>query len=63
MTKTICDICGNEMPTSKMADSIVDMNFCISSQGKIWDVCTQCRISLKNWMDMRKTRSEVKPNE
>lgn len=34
MTKTICDICGKEMPTQKFADSIEDMKFCISSHGK-----------------------------
>jgi len=69
MTKTVCDICGKEMPTSKFPDTIENLNLCISSYGKIWDTCPECRVSLDKWMTMRgkscderecsyKTRSE-----
>ena len=59
MTKTVCDICGKEMPTVKL-DDIDDLNFCISSYGKIWDICDECRISLNKWMRVRKAESEDK---
>ena len=57
MTKTVCDICGKEMPTQK-GDSIYNLKFCISSYGKIWDICTECRDSLEKWMTIRKAGSE-----
>ena len=59
MTKTVCDICGKEMPTSKFADAISDLNFSISSYGKIWDICTECRESLNKWITTRRAESEV----
>lgn len=60
MTKTVCDICGREMPTRKFPDIIEDMNFCISSHGKIWDICDKCGIDFNRWMTMRKAESEDK---
>ena len=58
MTKTICDICGEEMPTAKFVDNIEDMNFCMSSHGRIWDICTECRVSLNRWMTERRQESD-----
>lgn len=58
MTKTVCDICGKEMPTAKIANTIEEMNFCISSHGKIWDICTECRVSLNKWMTIRRQQAE-----
>lgn len=58
MTKTICDICGKEMPADSTS-SITDCKFCISSYGKIWDVCNDCRGKLNEWMEQRKAESEV----
>ena len=58
MTKTVCNICGNEMPTTKFIDSIENLNFCISSHGKIWDICDECRASLDKWMLMRKQKGK-----
>ena len=58
MIKTVCDICGKEMPTKKYVDRIDNYNFCISSYGKIWDICTECRDSLEKWMTIRKAESE-----
>lgn len=60
MTKTVCDICGKEMPTASFAGNIKNLNFCISSHGRIWDVCDGCRASLNKWMTIRKAESEVK---
>lgn len=60
MTRTVCDICGKEMPTIKFVDTIENQNFCISSHGKIWDICTECRVSLNRWMTMRRDESEDK---
>lgn len=58
MTKTVCDICGREMPTAKFVANIEDLNFCISSQGRIWDICTDCRESLNGWMSIRRPNTE-----
>lgn len=58
MTKTICDICGKEMPLSLRGTK--DDKFCISSYGKVWDVCTECRNELNEWLKKRKAESEDK---
>ena len=63
MTRTICDICGKEMSRSKYADNIRDMNFCISTHGKIWDICIECGKSLNEWMNTRKMESEEDKDE
>ena len=55
MTKTICDICGKEMSTEKFPGTIKDQNFCVSSHGKIWDICPACRMDLNRWMTIRKS--------
>lgn len=57
MTKTTCDICGKEMPISKFKITIEEMNFCVSSYGRIWDICLECRESLNRWMTIRKSNS------
>lgn len=54
MTKTVCDICNKEMPSIKFVDKIENQNFCISSYGRIWDICTECRVSLNRWMTTRR---------
>lgn len=58
MTKTVCDICGKEMSTPKFVDTIENMNFCILSYGKKWDICIECRTDLNRWMTIRKAESE-----
>lgn len=63
MKKTICDICGKEMPTAKFTDNIEDLNFCISSHGRIWDVCTECRAGLDRWIAIRKAERRIPLNE
>ena len=45
MTVTTCDICGKEMPTTSKGD-----NFNISSNGRIWDICDNCRQELNQWL-------------
>ena len=58
MTKTTCDICGKEMPTTsdiKFPNSAYTMNFCISSHGRIWDICDECREYLNRCMTKRTT--------
>lgn len=54
MTKTVCDICGKVMPTETLAKSIKDYNFCISSQGRAWDICNECREGLNEFIKKRK---------
>lgn len=58
MTKTVCDICGKEMPLEIYIKRIGDYKFCISSYGKVWDVCAECRDELDKWMKKRKAESE-----
>lgn len=58
MIKMICDICGKEMPSGIYSRSIKDYKFCISSYGKVWDVCNECRDELNEWMKKRKSESE-----
>ena len=64
MTKTVCDICGKEMQPAIFVDNnIEDINFRISSHGKIWDICTECRVSLTRkimWMTVHREESEEK---
>ena len=55
MTKIVCDICGKEMPNlTKLGVDIRNVNFCCSSYGRIWDICTECREDLNRWMTTRK---------
>lgn len=61
MPKTVCDICGKEIPNTKLSATIENPNFCISSHGLIWDICTECRKSLNEWMNTR--RQKVRDNE
>lgn len=57
MTKTVCDICGKDMPLEIYSRSIKDYKFCISSYGKVWDICNECRDELNNWMKKRKAEN------
>ncbi len=56
MTKTTCDICGKDMPLEIYVKRIEDYKFCISSYGKVWDVCAECRNELNEWMKKTKGR-------
>lgn len=52
MTITVCDICGRKLLSTKFADPIKSLNFCISSYGKKWDICDKCRASLNGWINV-----------
>ena len=58
MTKTVCDICGKEMSNARVLDNAENMQFCISSYGRIWDIRTECRENLNKWITIRKSESE-----
>lgn len=58
MTKTICDICGKEMRYS-ISKPISTYNFCISSYGKQWDMCSDCRDKLFKWIEARKALKDI----
>ncbi len=58
MTRTVCDICGKEMPLEIYSRPIKDYNFCISSNGKAWDICIECRNKLNEWIKKRKAESD-----
>lgn len=51
MTITTCDICGKEMPTLTKGD-----NFEISSYGRTWDVCDDCRQELNKWIENKRNK-------
>lgn len=63
MKKTICDICEKEIPTTNFVDDIDDMKFCISSYGRIWDICTECRAGLDRFIAIRKAERRIPSNE
>lgn len=52
MTITICDICGKQ--TEKSTEPVSVYKFAISSYGRVWDICNDCRESLNRCMTMRK---------
>ena len=54
MTRIVCDICGKDMMPSIVPADIRNMDFKISSFGKIWDICPQCKEDFKKWMKARK---------
>lgn len=58
MTKTICDICGKDMPLKIYTESIKDYKFCISSYGTAWDICSECRNELDKLIKKLKAESE-----
>ena len=53
MTKTICDICGREMDTDFSRLKEGEIQFSISSYGRYWDICDDCRTSLNVWIKGR----------
>ena len=58
MTKTICDIFGKEMSNLMLKNSTIsDLKFCISSYGKMWDICAECREDFNRWMVIRKSEA------
>lgn len=60
MIKTVCDVCGKEMGISLIASSIRDYNLFISSYGKKWDICDECREELNIWIKNRKAKAKEK---
>lgn len=58
MIKIICDICGKEMSTSKYTGANENCNFCISSYGKVWDICNNCREELLELLKTFKYKEE-----
>lgn len=58
-SKSICDICGKEMPSViSVALANEKYDFTISSSGKIWDMCDACRRDFKKWIKTRKPENE-----
>ena len=65
MTKTVCDICGKEMLVERSIVPISMQKFCITSYGKAWDICDECRTSLNDWITTHKQQAEsvdISPN-
>ena len=54
MIKRFCDICGREMIGLKFAEDLRNRQFSISNDGKLWDICIECREDLILWMKNRK---------
>ncbi len=53
MIITTCDICGKEMPTELYPKDIEDRHFCISSLGRPWDICEECKDEIENLVKKR----------
>ena len=45
------------MSTTTPKDPIYDLKFCISSYGKMWDICPECREDFNRWMVIRKSEA------
>ena len=58
MIKTVCDICGKEVETIPSYIKNVEV-FRISSNGRIWDICDDCRVDFSKWVEQRKVRQEI----
>lgn len=57
MTKTVCDVCGKEMPTTKkFGHSIRDLNLCVLSRDKMWDICDSCHEELYKYITIYKQK-------
>lgn len=52
MTITICDICGKQ--TEKSTGPLSAYKFAISSNGRMWDICNDCRESLNRCITIRR---------
>ncbi|MBP5595496.1 MAG: hypothetical protein J6Y02_08940 [Pseudobutyrivibrio sp.] len=48
MTITICDICGKQ--TEPSIEQLAAYKFAISSHGRVWDICDDCREELNRCM-------------
>lgn len=55
MKITICDVCGKRM---SVTDTIVKPSFTISSDGKTWDICTECRDDILKYMTVIRRASK-----
>ena len=53
MTKTICDICKREIPTSIYSSQISEVQFSIKYNGRYLDVCDKCKKDFSEWMNKR----------
>ena len=59
MIKTICDVCGKEITRGIMRETrLEDMNFCISSNGVVWDICNSCRDDLNTLIRNKRNNAE-----
>ena len=56
MIKTFCDICGKEVFGLVFAKDLRNYQFSISSNGRLWDICNECREDLAVWIKDRKER-------
>jgi hypothetical protein len=54
MRKIVCDMCGKDMTLEKP----VKIKFCISSNGRAWDICSECRNELDKLMRRQRIESE-----
>ena len=58
-SKSICDICGKDMPSTISVESATrKYAFTITSSEKIWDICDACRRDFKKWIKTRKMEEE-----
>lgn len=64
MTKTICDICGKEIPSIKFVDpNEKRVDFTISSHEKVWDICDECKLGIYNSMTIMRKQAMKEERE
>ena len=58
MTKQFCDICEKEMFGLKFVKDSKKYQFSIASNGRLLDICDECREDLATWIKNRKVVSD-----
>lgn len=53
MQKIVCDICGKEIGIDNLK-GIKEHQFVISTFGRIWNICQNCRGDLLIWIRSRR---------
>ena len=61
MQKIVCDICGKEIGTGKLK-GIIEHQLTISTFGRIWNICQNCRGDLLIWIRSRRESKDANKN-
>ena len=63
MQKIVCDVCGKEIGKNNyLIKGIKAHEFAISSFGRTWDICQNCRGDLLIWIRSRRESKDADSN-